>query len=133
MSTHVDNATAAAVERRIRLFYDHFNEDQIEKCYGMLDPSIRHDSNGVTLHQYTTSVRRFREHLGKVTVLSVSIELHEDEPTELFKGRDFAIGTSNCREASGAERTFQERWVRDGRSWFTKCTGYVLSNDSQDA
>jgi hypothetical protein len=62
---------------------------------------------------------------GSVEVVAVHLRLHLDEPSRLYGDRDFAVGQTSWRDAVGEERVFQERWVRDGRNWYTRAVGFV--------
>ncbi|MBX3414621.1 MAG: hypothetical protein KF708_18180 [Pirellulales bacterium] len=128
MSTKPSSNTAAAVERRIRRFFDLLNDEQFEKCYQMIDPRIRDRATSVTLLQYIDSAKRFREKSGRLDLLSVDVESHENEPSPLYEDRDFSIGKSVCHVRSGKTIEFQERWVREGRSWYTRATGFVTTD-----
>jgi hypothetical protein len=115
----------AAVETRIRRFYDLLSQGRFARCYLMIDPLLRHDPNSVTLYQYMEALGAFRERFGTISVQQVHVQLHLDERNKRFQDRDFAIGKTVWRDHQGQEHTFLERWVKNGRYWYTVCTGFV--------
>jgi hypothetical protein len=118
-------ATQASLKRRIRQFYKLLNERNYARCHEMIDPRVRHRPSSVTLLQYANSAAEFLDHCGPLTVVDLHVNLHSQEPNTLYEGRDFAIGKTICNDSRGAERAFSERWVREGRTWYTRCTGFV--------
>lgn len=117
--------TQASLRRRIRQFYKLLNERNYARCHEMIDPRVRQTSSSVTLLQYANAAAEFLDHCGPLTVAELQMDLHLREPNTLYEGRDFAIGKTICQDARGAEQTFSERWVREGRRWYTRCTGFV--------
>jgi len=128
MSTKVISRVSP-VERRIRQFYGHLNEGCFARCYLMVDPLVRHSPSSVTLYKYLQSLGAFRDHFGQVVVQRVEVQLHLDEPNKRFQDRDFAVGKTTWKDQQGEEHVFQERWVRNGRYWYTVCTGFVTPDD----
>jgi hypothetical protein len=116
-----------ALKRRIRQFYNALNRRDFEKCHQMIDPRVRAKPTSVTLHQYENSLAQFLDEHGLVDVREITIDLHLDEPSPLYEGRDFAVGRTTWVDEQGNEQTFSERWVRDGRAWFTRSTGFVVT------
>jgi hypothetical protein len=130
----------ALLERRVREFYDRVTRREFERCYAMLDPSVRANPASVTLLQYQKSLESFLNYFGTVDVQNDSLELHLDEPNGLYGDGDFAVGQLVWRDQAGEEHVFQERWVRVGRHWYTRSTGFltpsakrVLPPDDQGA
>jgi hypothetical protein len=118
-------AQAASLEKRIRHFYGLLNDGRFEECYRMIDPVIRDKPSSVTLYQYQTSLRTFLDRYGQVRIRGISLDLHLDEPSKLYGDRDFAVGQTIWEDESGEEHPFQERWVRERRSWYTRSSGFV--------
>jgi hypothetical protein len=58
------------------------------------------------------------------------ITVHENEPTQLYEGRDFAIGKTSWTDRHGEQHVFSERWVREDRLWYTRSTGFVVPSVS---
>ena len=75
--------------------------------------------------QYSTAAAEFLDHCGSLSLVDLDIELHLREPNTLYEGRDFALGNAICKDAREQRLAFSERWVRDGRSWYTRLTGFV--------
>lgn len=113
------------MRRRIRQFYKLLNEREFSRCHEMIDPRVRHRPESVTLLQYSNSAAEFFDDCGSLTVVDLNIELHLQEPNTLYEGRDFAVGKTICEDARHRRHAFMERWVRDGRSWYTRSTGFV--------
>ncbi len=130
MSTPVTNS-AAALQRRIRTFYTHLNKGSFPRCYEMIDPVVRQSPNSVTLYQFMQSLQAFRDHFGQVDLQQVDIQLHLDEPNKRFQDRDFAVGKTTWKDRQGREHFFQERWVKNGRYWYTVCTGFVTPDEDE--
>ena len=120
-------AQTTTLAKRIRHFYDLLNEGRFDECYRMIDPVVRDKASSVTLHQYQTSLRAFLDRYGAVGVREIALDLHLDEPSKLYGDRDFAVGKTVWEDESGQEHHFQERWVRDQRTWYTRATGFIAS------
>ena len=113
-----------SLKRRIRQFYDLMNQKDVERCHGMVDPRIHLQPKSVTLFQYGNTSRD----PGTVRVspvLAINIDLHLDEPNQLYEGRDFTAGQTTWADQAGGRHRFSERWVREGRVWYTRSTGFV--------
>jgi hypothetical protein len=113
------------LKRRIKKFYDLLNASDVGACFEMIDPRIREKHTSVTLLQYANSVKDFLSAVRVIEVQKIDLELHVDEPNQLYGDRDFAVGQTHWTDRRGNAHTFTERWVRDGRSWYTRCTGFV--------
>ncbi len=115
----------ASLTRRITRFYELLGEQEFTKCYAMIDPLVRSNSTSVTLYQYENAARQFVRHFGKPRVHEIDIEVHVGKPSKLYSDRDFAVGRTLWVDRAGVEHVFQERWVRAGQRWYTRCTGFV--------
>ena len=115
----------AALERRIRRFYDGLNRRDFDRCYQMIDPRLRDQPSSVTLFQYQNALLQFMDRFGPLSVLEISVSLHLDESNKLYEGRDFAVGKTVCSNKDGERHVFSERWVRQGQAWYTRSTGFV--------
>ena len=91
----------------------------------MIDPQVRDASGSVTLYQYGNSLHEFMDRFGPLMVRAIQLSLHLDEPNRLYQGRDFAVGKTTLSDALGDRHAFLERWVREGRAWYTRSTGFV--------
>ena len=114
-----------SLEKRIRQFYGLLNERKFAECYRMIDPVVRDKPSSVTLYQYENSLRAFLDHYRQIRVQAIQLDLHLGEPSKLYNDRDFAVGQTSWEDEFGEKHQFQERWVRDGRSWYTRSTGLV--------
>ena len=129
MTTKTANPRPALL-RRIRSFYDMLNERKFEQCHKMIDPRILASSGSVTLFQYENALQQFGDRFGLLNVQEIELTLHLDEPSKLYEGRDFAVGKAIVLDGSGQCHVFLERWVREGRSWYTRSTGFVTPASS---
>jgi hypothetical protein len=127
----LDSRIAAALRRKIRLFYDHLNRSEFEWCYRAIDPRLRESPASVTLYQYITSLQRFLKWCGKVQVREiVDLQLHLNEHNRLYNDRDFALAELVWEDQAGAAHSFKERWVRNnGGRWYTRCTSLVTPDE----
>jgi hypothetical protein len=132
MSTRTENRQTS-LKRRIRQFYNLLNRGDFARCRQMIDPRVRLKRDAVTLLQYEGSLRQFLDHFGSVKVLEIRIDLHLNEPSQLYEGRDFAVGKTTWLDGAGGQHVFSERWVRDGRVWYTRSTGFMTPTGSEDS
>jgi hypothetical protein len=114
-----------SLRRRVRQFYRLLNQRDFGRCHRMIDPHVRAKPSSVTLFQYENALRDFLEQFGAVKVLEIDIDLHLNEPSVLYSGRDFALGKTTWADAAGQRHVFSERWVCEGRTWYTRSTGFV--------
>jgi hypothetical protein len=126
MKTVATRSQVQAVKRRIARFYQCLNDGDFESCFRTIDPMILAKPSSVTLLQYEQSLRRFMSSWRHVSVERIDVDLHLDEPSQVFLDRDFAIGRTLWKDEQGVQRTFLERWVRDGRRWYTLMTGFAV-------
>ena len=124
MSTSADTKQSG-LRRKIRHFYDLLNRQDFGQCYRMIDPRVRAKASSVTLFQYQSALSQFVAGVGPIKILEISIALHVNEPSELYEGRDFAVGETTWKDRTGAQHVFAERWVREGRLWYTRSTGFL--------
>jgi hypothetical protein len=125
MTTQTRNRQVS-IRRRVRQFYDLLNQGRFQRCHEMIDPRIRIKPSSVTLFQYENSLRHFVETFGSVKMLEIKLELHVKESSVLYEGRDFAVGKTTWQDKTGERHAFAERWVREGRVWYTRSTGFVV-------
>ena len=115
-----------SLKRRIKQFYDLLNRGDFSRCHRMLDPRLRRNPHAVTLLQYENSLREFVGRAGPIRVVDIDVVAHLNKPSVLYEGRDFAVGETRWLDESGTQREFKERWVRDGRVWYTRSTGLLF-------
>jgi hypothetical protein len=121
-----DSSSQAALKRRIRNFYVFLNQRDFKRCFDMIDPRVREKPASVTLLQYEHSLAEFVAQTGQIKLKSVAVTLHLNEPSKLYEDRDFALGKTTWTDQCGGERSFAERWVREGKTWYTRSTGLVV-------
>ncbi len=124
MSTITDSRRYS-LKRRIRQFYDLLNGRSFGRCHKMIDPRVRANSSSVTLFQYQNALTQFVDRFGSIGILDIRITLHLDEPSRLYEERDFAVGETIWADQAGNRHVFSERWVREGRVWYNRSTGFV--------
>jgi hypothetical protein len=124
MTTRTENRQAS-LKRRIRRFYNLLNQGDFRRCHQMIDPRVRLKPSSVTLFQYENALRQFLDRFGSVEVLEIHIDLHVNEPSILYEDRDFAVGQTAWEDEVGQRHDFSERWVCEGRTWYTRSTGFV--------
>jgi hypothetical protein len=116
----------ASLKRRIRQFYVLLNDRDFARCYQMIDPRLREQPNSVTRYQYAMALQEFLDAVGSVSLVVINVSLHENEPSVLYGGRDFAIGQTKWKDRAGEQHIFSERWVREGRLWYSRCAGLLI-------
>ena len=115
-----------ALERRVRSFYDAVNRQDVARCYQMIDPRVRDAPASVTLFQYGNALNQFMDRFGPLHFVESRLMLHLSEPNQLYEGRDFAVGKTVLADKAGERHVFLERWVREGRAWYTRSTGFIV-------
>ena len=124
MTTKLDRANQV-VARRIGEFYKAMNAMDFARCFRMIDPEVRKSPRSVTLNNYVNSLRTFMTKFGKIDVQSIEIAIHSHEKTRLYGEREFAVGQTSWIDEHGEPHVFEERWVKNMRTWFTRSTGLV--------
>ena len=121
----------SSLKRRIRQFYRLLNQGDFKRCHQMIDPLIRLNPASVTLFQYKNALRQFLDNFGSVNIDQISIKLHLNERSELYQGRDFAVGKTIWQDLNGQPNVFSERWVWHHRAWYTRSTGFVTPTSAK--
>ena len=124
-TTSKTETSQTSLRRRIRQFYALLNRQEYARCHQLIDPRVRMKPSSVTLHQYENALQEFLLQFGSITVLEIRLDLHLGEPSKLYEGRDFAVGETKWVDKAGHEHSFSERWVREGRAWYTRSTGLL--------
>ncbi len=124
MSTRSD-AKQSVLKRRIRQFYEMLNDHEFRRCHKMIDPRVLAKPSSVTLFQYENALSQFMGRFGSITILEISITLHINEPSKLYDQRDFAVGETTWADEAGERHVLSERWVKEGRAWYTRATGFA--------
>lgn len=95
----LDPTDFSSLKRRIHQYYKLLNERDFERCHEMIDPRVRRQPESVTLLHYADSAAEFLEKCGGLRIVQSDIDLHLQEPSVLYEGRDFAVGKSVCEDA----------------------------------
>lgn len=98
----------AALERRVNAFYKSLNQHKVAACYQMIDPQVHDASGSVTLYPYGEALHEFMARFGPLMVHAIHLTLHLDEPSQLYQGRDFAVGKTTLLDAAGNRHVFLE-------------------------
>jgi hypothetical protein len=116
-----------ALKNRIQEYYRRLNARDFQWCYRAIDPAIRNQATSVTFLQFASSLARFLDNYSSVGVRpnGIDIQLHQNEPNSLYENRDFAVVRVLWHDGTGGLRHFHDRWVRNGRSWYSRTTGLV--------
>jgi hypothetical protein len=125
MSTKTKNQEAV-LRKRVQQFYEFMNGQDFAHCHQMIDPRVRSKPSSVTLFQYANALRDFLTAVGPIEIEGIDFVLHLNEPSPLYENRDFAVGETHWKAENGTHNTFSERWVRDGKTWFTRNTGFII-------
>ena len=123
----------SSLKRRIRQFYSLLNRRDFKRCHQMIDPVIRLNPASVTLFQYENALDQFLDKFGSVSVVEINVELHLNEPNQLYDGRGFALGKTIWEDQLGKSNVFSERWVLHNRVWYTRSTGFVTPMTAKKA
>jgi hypothetical protein len=124
MTTKLDRANQV-VARRIGEFYKSMNARDFDRCYRMIDPEVRKSPRSVTLNNYVGALQTFMNRFGSVEIQTIEITVRSHEKTTLYGDREFAVGQTNWTDKDGEPHVFEERWVKNLRTWFTRSTGLV--------
>ena|SRR6266851_2384485 len=132
MKTKTKRAPAATdLKKRIQEYYRHLNAGDFQRCYNAIDPDIRNQATSIAFIPFALSLERFLKHFGKVTVKSnnIEIQIHRPGPSALYQNREFAVVRVPWLDQEGNSHQFQDRWVRGGRTWYSRCTGMVTPKE----
>ncbi len=111
----------ASLRRAIRGFYDCYRGEKWTLCYNRIDPQLR-EAGKVEFDSYQDSLQTFRREYGDVSILMVEVsEIHRSK----HDPRPFAFASIVWRDRSHEFHVFRERWVFDGRRWYTRVVGLV--------
>lgn len=121
-----DAAQRAALRRRLRSFYQKYNQDDWDRCYLYLDPKLR-SAGRVDPVRYAESLNAFRRRYGAVDLWHVRVSVYLDVKNNKHDDRPFAYVYVLWQDAQKALHVFRERWVYDRGRWYTRVVGLVAS------
>lgn len=116
----------ASLRRAIRGFYDCYRGSKWTLCYNRIDPQLR-EAGKVDFDSYQVSLQTFLREYGDVSILMIEVsEIHRSK----HDPRPFAFASIVWRDRSHEFHVFRERWVFDGRRWYTRVVGLVTHQQS---
>jgi hypothetical protein len=104
--------------------YDCFNEGAWDKCFSLVDPTLRVRGR-VDQSSYEESLARFRQVYGKIEPWHLRISTHLDASSNKHDKRPFAYVYLVWQDQAHGFHMFRERWVRDSGRWYTRVVGLV--------
>ena len=130
MSQGMEKSTVAAPKaslgRRIRNFYQHFNQGDWERCYQYVDPRLR-TAGKVSEAHYVESLAAFKKRYGAIQIWYVRTSLHLDPSGNKHDDRPFAYAYVFWQDDHKGFHVFRERWVQASGRWYTRVAGLVAS------
>ncbi|HEY2411396.1 MAG TPA: hypothetical protein VGI40_04105, partial [Pirellulaceae bacterium] len=115
-----------ALRRRVMSWYSRFNDERWSDCYALIDPSLA-SSGKVNAEAYTHSLRNFRSRYGTIRPWHVRISLHLTGSRPTSDSRPFAYVYTVWQDDRHEFHMFRERWVQEGKNWYTRVAGLVLN------
>ena len=114
------------LRRAIRGFYDCYRQEKWALCYNRIDPQLR-EAAKVDFDSYRESLQAFLREYGDVSNRMIEVsEIHRSK----HDPRPFAYASIVWRDRSHEFHVFRERWVFDGRRWYTRVVGLVTHQQS---
>ena len=111
----------ASLRRAIRRFYDCYRQEKWTLCFNRIDPQLRAAAK-VDFDSYRELLQTFLREYGDVSILVIEVsEIHRSK----HDPRPFAFASIVWRDRSHEFHVFRERWVFDGRRWYTRVVGLV--------
>lgn len=120
-SHSADDGLNASLRRAIRSFYDSYRQEKWTLCFNRIDPQLRETAK-VDFDSYQESLQTFQREYGDVAILVIEVsEIHRSK----HDPRPFAFASIVWRDRSHEFHVFRERWVFDGKRWYTRVVGLV--------
>lgn len=113
-----------ALGRRVKQFYDRFNEADWAACYSLIDPLLT-GGGKVDPGEYATGLRAFKSAYGSVTPWMTRLSLHLNATAPQRDPRPFAFVYVVWQDDTHGFHMFRERWVKEKGKWFTRVIGLV--------
>ena len=126
-SSSGDTAERNALRRRVQKMCDSLNQEQWEKCYGLIDPELRVDG-GVRFQDYSAGLKAFKAAYGQIKPWLVRINLHAETVPNKEDRQPFAYAYIIWQDADSGFHMFRERWVKRSDHWFSRVAGLVAGN-----
>lgn len=115
-----------ALRRRALRWYDRFNSQKWSDCFKLVDPRLT-NSGKVGQETYTRSLREFLDCYGSVRPWHVRVSLHLTDSRPASDPRPFAYVYTVWQDQRHEFHMFRERWVLEGRNWYTRVAGLVVN------
>ena len=119
----------AALRRRIRRFYEWFNQEEWPKCFAQIDPRLR-EASKVDPATYAATLAEFRHHYGAIQLRHLEISLHLDARSNKHDARPFAYVYAFWQDRRHEFHLFRERWVKHAGRWYTRVVGLVAHRET---
>jgi hypothetical protein len=119
-----DSTDRDALHHRIRTFFRYLNRQAFDKCWSFLDPALR-ERGRVEEDKYAKSLSEFLDHFGAVEIVTVKIDLYPGVRSG-ERTQDSAYPLIVWKDARHVPHLFRERWVKDGKTWYTRVVGLVV-------
>lgn len=132
LPTLLAQSNRAALGRRVRQFYQRFNERDWAECYEMIDPKLTAVGK-VALADYAAQLDAFIAVYGSVTRWNTKLSLHLTASPKQSDQRPFAYVYVVWKDAAHGFHMFRERWVKDGERWYTRVAGLVPNKPASPA
>jgi hypothetical protein len=113
----------SALRRRIKSFYLHLNHHAFDKCWSFLDPDLRQRGR-FEEDKYAKSLSEFLDHYGTIEIVVIKIDLYSGAKVK-GQTQDCAYPLVVWKDARHVPHLFRERWVKDGKTWYTRVAGLV--------
>ena len=122
----------AALRRRVLGRIHRLNAGQWDQCYEVIDPRLRGKGTPERA-AHAAQLSAFRSEYGSVHPWHTRISLHPGGAKNKQRGRPFAYVYVVWQDAAKGFHLFRERWVKDGRQWYTRVVGLVPGKPTEAA
>lgn len=116
-----------ALRRRVMSWYARFNGEKWDECWGFVDPRLT-SAKKVERTPYVASLARFKSRYGAIHTWHVRISLHLTGTRPASDPRPFAYVYAVWQDDRHGFHMFRERWVLDGKKWYTEVAGLVVND-----
>jgi len=129
-SSKKESLARVALRRRVMRWYAQFNASKWDDCLALVDPRLT-STGKVKSGPYVESLVRFKTRYGAVHPWHVRVSLHLAGSRQAADSRPFAYVYTVWQDDRHGFHMFRERWVRDGRKWYTEVVGLVVNDASK--
>ena len=125
-SSKKESSARVALRRRVMRWYAQFNAEKWDDCLALVDPRLT-STGKVKAVPYVESLVRFKNRYGAVHPWHVRLSLHLAGSPRASDTRPFAYVYTVWQDDRHGFHMFRERWVRDGKKWYTEVAGLVVN------